>query len=64
MHVKFAAQYENTRFLALDKGIRPHEFIEILKIPGQLGPLTYDEEWVRVSGLYSCTSQFGQYFPI
>jgi Lariat debranching enzyme, C-terminal domain len=62
MHVKFAAEYGSTSFLALDKAIRPKEFIEILNIPGEAGLLTPDEEWLRLNRLTpSC--QFEQYYP-
>jgi Lariat debranching enzyme, C-terminal domain. len=62
MHVKFNAQYDNTYFLALDKDIRPREFIEILNIPGEPGLLSPDPEWLGITGLLS-DDQFYQYYP-
>ena len=62
MHVKFQAQYGTTRFLALDKGIRPSEFVEILEIPGVPGELQSDPEWLTITNL-SQRDQFQQFYP-
>jgi hypothetical protein len=63
MHVKFWAQYRSTTFLALDKGIRPREFVEILQMPGNTGAITADAEWVALND-FTADTQFGVLYPL
>jgi hypothetical protein len=51
MHVKFQANMEGVRFLALDKAIRPTKFIDIVEIDGVFDNLAPDPEWLAITGL-------------
>ncbi|CAG9315715.1 unnamed protein product [Blepharisma stoltei] len=48
MHVRFLAQTQSTKFLALDKAIRGRRFVEILRIEGEPGPFEPDQEWLNI----------------
>lgn len=61
MHVKFEANMNGTNFLALDKAVRPHEFVEIVDVPGYAGKVKFDPEWIALNGLHP-KAQFGNYF--
>lgn len=61
MHVKFEANMNGTSFLALDKNIRPEQFVEILDIPGYVDKIRPDPEWIGLNGLHP-KAQFGNYF--
>ena len=62
MHVKFWAQTESTRFLALDKYLRPADFIEIIEITGNGGIIGPDPEWSSIANLPESV-QFQQLYP-
>lgn len=61
MHVKFHANMEGVKFLALDKAIRPTKFIDIVDIEGFASQLAPDPEWLALTGL-SPDAQFRELY--
>ncbi|OVA06810.1 Phosphoesterase domain [Macleaya cordata] len=66
LHCKFAAAVQHgeggpvTKFLALDKCIPGHKFLQIVDIESEPGPyeIEYDEEWLTI------TRKFNSIFPL
>ncbi|XP_003741328.1 lariat debranching enzyme [Galendromus occidentalis] len=53
LHVRFTALVphtdgSSTRFLALDKCLPNRDFLQVIELPGESGPLRYDAEWLCI----------------